>query len=252
VTFNLGINGYTINLYGQLLSQLTVSSNGLILTRDTSTGGLNYWLPDTAAPEGPLLAGLWRDTDLTTAGRWHAAILSGLVADYDVFYAQWHDAPHAVGPDLTARHAIAVLLNNNSSLGPASTGSATNIFYIYDNIADPAGTVAMGYTIGIQDKLGQRGETYAYAPCCGNPQPPQGYPPTAGTTLHLRPVLLGADNDYRRSFHYQAIAGGQVPGVIANTAEAASSSADPSLAYVWSTHYLSLRFLSYLPFEVSW
>jgi hypothetical protein len=248
VTFNLGINGYTVNLYGQLLSQLTVSSNGLILTGNVPANGQNHWLPDTAAPEGPLLAGLWRDTDLTTGGRWHTAILSGLVAGYDIFYAQWHDAPHVADPDLTARHAIAVLLHNDTSTGPA----ATDIFYLYDNIADPAGTVAEGYTIGIQDKLGQRGSTYAYAPCCGNPQPPQGYPPTAGTTLHLRPVLLGADNDYQRTFRYQAIAGGQVPGVIANTAEAASSSADPALAYVWSTHYLSLRFLSYLPFEVSW
>jgi hypothetical protein len=65
-------------------------------------------------------------------------------------------------------------------------------------------------------------------------------------------VLLGADNDYQRTFRYQAIAGGQVPGVIANTAEAASTSADPALAYVWSTHYLSLRFLNYIPFEVAW
>ena len=37
-------------------------------------------------------------------------------------------------------------------------------FFIYDNISDPAQTVAQGYTIGIEDKLGVRGVTYAYAP----------------------------------------------------------------------------------------
>ena len=247
VTFNLGVNGYTTNLYGEVLSQLTVSSNGLILG-DGLTGvslaisdpyGHNQWLPDTIAP-GFALAGLWRDADMTTSGRWHAAIISGLVQGHDVFYAQWHDAPHANDPDLTARHAIAVLLNGDGSM-------AGHAFFIYDNISDPAQTVAQGYTIGIEDKLGVRGVTYAYAPCCGDPQPPQGYPPVAGTTLHLRPVLFGATNDYRRTFSYEAIVNGQVPETITNTAVAASSSGNPALAHVWSTHYLYIRRPIYIP-----
>ena len=51
VTFNLGVNGYTTNLYGEVLSQLTLSSNGLILGDDTTIPnphGHNQWLPDAA------------------------------------------------------------------------------------------------------------------------------------------------------------------------------------------------------------
>ena len=124
---------------------------------------------------------------------------------------------------------------------------AGHAFFIYDNISGPAQMVAQGYTIGIEDKLGVRGVTYAYAPCCGDPQPPQGYPPTAGTTLHLRPVLFGADNDYTRTFNYEAIVNGQVPETITNTAVATSSSDDPALAHVWSTHYLYVRLQTYIP-----
>ncbi|MBX3055900.1 MAG: DUF11 domain-containing protein [Anaerolineae bacterium] len=215
VTFNLGVNGYTTNMYGEVLNQLTLSSNGLILGNDMgipNPHGHNQWLPDAAAP-GFVLAGLWRDVDLTNSGRWHTAIISGLVQGHDVFYAQWHDAPHAHNPDLTARHAIAVLLNGGGSM-------AGHAFFIYDNISNPAQTVAGGYTIGVEDKLGVRGVTYAYAPCCGDPQPPQGYPPAAGTTVHLWPVLFGATNDYGRTFSYEALVNGSVPETITNTAVA--------------------------------
>lgn len=245
VTFNLGVNGYTTNLYGEVLSQLTVSSNGLILGNDIGVNGQNQWLPDAATP-GFVLAGLWRDVAMggvssAPNGRFHAAIISGLVEGHDVFYAQWHDAPHANDPDLTARHAIAVLLNGDGSM-------AGHSFFIYDNISDPAQLVDQGYTIGIGDKLGIRGVTYAYAPCCGDAQPPQGYPPTAGMTLHLRPVLFGGANDYRRTFSYEAVVNAQVPETIASTAIATSSSDDPALAQVWSTHYLYVRWQTYLPF----
>jgi hypothetical protein len=177
-------------------------------------------------------------------GRWHAAVISGLIEGHDLFYAQWHDAPHAADANLTARHAIAVVLD-----GPNVTLSG-HVFYIYNNIANPAGTVAKGYTIGIEDRPGLRGVTYAYAPCCEDTQPPQGYPPSAGTTLHLSPVLFGAGNAYSRTFSYKAVTNGQPPQVITNTAIARSSSADPVLHYLWSTHYLSLRYLTYLPIEV--
>ncbi|MBK8989844.1 MAG: DUF11 domain-containing protein [Chloroflexi bacterium] len=247
VTINLGVNGYTTNLYGEVLSQLTVSANGLVLANGAAAGGHNLWLPDAAAP-GLLLAGLWRDVDMgggDTApnGRFHAAIISGLVQGYDIFYAQWHDAPHVNDPDLTARHGIAILLNKDADL-PA----AAHVFFIYDNFSDPAQTVAQGYTIGIADKLGARGVTYAYAPCCGDSHPPQGYPLTAGTTLHLRPVLFGAANDYRRTFSYEAIVNAQVPETITSTAVAVSSSGNPALAHAWSTHYLYVRWQTYLPF----
>ncbi|MGH2537475.1 MAG: hypothetical protein ACRDHL_08790, partial [Candidatus Promineifilaceae bacterium] len=160
VTFNLGVNGYTANLYGQVLSQLTLSSNGLLLGEGApipSAHGHNQWLPDPAAPGFPL-AGLWRDADMTSGGRWHAAIVIGLVEGHAVFYAQWHDAPHANDPNLTARHAIAVVLDGDGYL-------AGHGFFVYDNISDPAQMVVQGYSIGIEDKLGLRGGTHAYAPC---------------------------------------------------------------------------------------
>jgi hypothetical protein len=247
VTFNLGINGYTTNLYGQVLSQLTVSSNGLVMGDDIAIPdphGHNQWLPDKAPP-GFLLAGLWRDANMggvtiPAGGRWHAAIVSGLLADHDVFYAQWHDAPHAQDPNLTARHAIAVVLGGDGSL----TGHA---FFIYDNISDPAQTVARGYTIGLEDRPGLRGATHAYAPCCGDPHPPQGYPPAAGTTLHLRPVLFGGTATTGAPSVSRPWSNGQVPETIINTAAATSSSPDPTLANVWASHYLYVRWQSYLP-----
>lgn len=249
VTFNLGVNGYTTNLYGEVLSQITVSSNGLILAPDTAVSSPhnhNQWLPDAATP-GFVLAGLWRDTDMgdaeTQNGRFHAAIISGLVEGHDVFYAQWHDAPQSGDPDLTARHAIALLLNGDGS-------QAGHVFFIYDNISNPAQLVAQGYTIGVADKLGARGLTYAYAPCCGDGQPPQGYPPAAGTTLHLRPVLFGAENDYSRTFSYEAVVNAPVPETIASTAVVTSSSPDPALATAWSTHYLYVRWQTYLPLAI--
>jgi uncharacterized repeat protein (TIGR01451 family) len=255
VTFNLGVNGYTANLYGQVLSQLTLSSNGLLLGDGATipnVHGHNQWLPDTTAP-GFLLAGLWRDTNMggmggadTAHGRWHAAIIRGLVEGHDVFYGQWHDAPHADDSNLTARHAIAVVLDNGGGL--TDQPLVGHAFFIYDNISDPAQTVAQGYSIGIEDKLGLRGTTHAYAPCCGDPHPPQGYPPVAGTTLHLRPALFGGNNNFRHTFSFEAMVDGKVPETIINTAYASSNSLDPALADVWATHYLHVRLQTYLPF----
>ena len=124
---------------------------------------------------------------------------------------------------------------------------ASLVFFIYDNISDPAQMVAQGYTIGVADKLGERGVTYAYAPCCGQTHPPQGYPPAAGTTLQLRPVLFGAANGYTRTFSYGAVVNAAVPETVVSTAVVTSSSPDSGLSYAWSTHYLYVRWQTYLP-----
>lgn len=242
VTFNLGINGDSITLYGEPFSQLTVSANGLVLASHTAVSNPyqdNRRLPDTAVP-GVVLAGLWRDTEAAGYGRFHAAIVSGLIEDHDVFYAQWHNIPQAGAPNLTARHAIAIVLDGSGTLDG-------HIFFIYDNISSQAGLAAQGYTIGIADKPGIRGTTYAFAPCCGSSQPPQGYPPPAATTLHLRPVLFGAENAYSRTFRYEAVVTGTTPETIASTVTATSSSSDPGLASVWATHYLHIRWQTFLP-----
>lgn len=251
VTFNLGINHYVFPFYGEMLSEIAVSPNGLILSATgllTDTNN-NTWLP---APGGQArLAGLWRDVDMgggdtaggDTAGgagigRWHAAILSGLLAGHDLFYAQWHNAPHAADPDNTARHAIALALGNGAYAG--------HVFYIYDNIAHPDQVVAAGYTIGLSGPLGDRGLTHAFADCCDG-IPPQGYPPAAGVTLHLAPVLRYPDNPYRATLTYTAVVQAPVPETVVTTALATSDSPHPALTFVWSSHTLFVRHMLYLP-----
>jgi hypothetical protein len=244
-TFNLGVNGRSVNLYGQTYYHLVVSTDGQIIAGPAATLSGNHWLPDTAVP-GLRLAGLWRpvhfgDPQGGSLGRWHAAILSGYIAGHDVFYGQWHNAPHAADLNLTARHAIAVVLDSDGAVSPLSG----HIFYVYDNIADPDQTVDAGYSIGLSDSLGRRGLTRAYAPGEAGGPPPQGHPPAAGTTFHLQPVLWGGQNAYRQTFSYRALADGPVPAHIATTAYARP--ADPALPLRWASHYLPLRYLFFLP-----
>lgn len=246
VTFNLGSSGYAARLFGQPLRQLTVSTDGIIsgeLDAAAEEMASPRWLPD-ADVSGPLLAGLWRPTDMTSSGRWHAAIVGGLVVGYDVFYAQWQDAPAAANPDLTARFAVAIVLERDGETpGPLSG----HIFFLYDNISDAAGFAAAGYTIGAADRIGERGLTYAFAPSHGDEHPPQGFPPDAGTTLHLRPIWAGTDQPYQRTFYYQTVVQAAVPATLAQTAAVHSSSPDPMLAFTWDTHYLAVRWQTYLP-----
>ena len=248
VTFNLGINGRQVNLYGQTHYQLTLSTDGQILV---GSGGWDMGagpqrLPATAVP-GLRLAGLWRQADMgqpddeATNGRWHAAIISGLIAHHDLFYAQWHNTPSATNPNLTARHAIALVLDTAGASSPLSG----HIFYLYDNISDPDQLIAHGYTIGVSDALGRRGLTHAYAPGSIGDGPPQGYPPAAGTTLHLRPYLWGSHNAYQQTLSYQAVATGPIPSHITTTAYATPD--DPALPSRWASHYLALRYQHYLP-----
>lgn len=243
VTFNLGVNGYTAMLYGQPQRQVTVAVNGVVSGSAGAPAGENQWLPH-AATSGPLLAGLWWNADMGAApvgnGRWHAAILRGLLPGYDLFYAQWHDAAHAADPDLTVRHAVALVLGETGEL-------AGHIFFIYDNISAPAQLAAQGYTIGIADRIGQRGRTYAHAACCGSDQAPQGYPPPAGTTLQLRPVLFSGSGAYWRTFRYAARVIAPPPETVVNTVTVRSSSPDPALAAQWATHYLAVRWRVFLP-----
>lgn len=246
VTFNLGINNYTFPYYGEILSEIAVSPNGLILSATellTDTNN-NTWLP---APDmKALLAGLWRDVDMgggdgddTGNGRWHAAILSGLLEDHDLFYAQWHNAPDAADPDSTARHAIALALGDGPYAG--------HVFYIYDNVAQPDQVVAAGYTIGLSGPMGSRGLTHAFSDCCGATSP-QGYAPAAGTTLHLAPVLRYPDNPYMTTLSYTAVVQAPVPETVVTTALATSDSPNPALNVAWSSHTLFVREMLYLPY----
>jgi hypothetical protein len=241
ITFNLGVNGYSYTLYGEQFPAITLSTEGILLAESPlpHTFFDNQQLPNPDAPN-LLLAGLWRDVDMTNAGRWHAAILDGYLADHTVFYAQWHDAPHYEDINLTARHAIVIVLDGNGDF-------AGHIFYLYDNISAPSQTVAKGFTIGIEDRVGGRGKTYAYAPCCGDTTSPQGWTPTAGTTLQLRPVLFSADNAYQKTFTYTVQVNAPLLDTVINTAFVESGAPDPYLASGWATHYLHIRWQIFLP-----
>ncbi|MBK7179550.1 MAG: DUF11 domain-containing protein [Chloroflexi bacterium] len=233
VTFNLGAEGYSVSLYGRRYEQIRVSANGLLFLDETPTGD-PHWLPTATAP-GLRLAGLWQDLDLTSGGRWHAAILSGYLAGQEVFYAQWQDAPHAANPDLTSRFAIALTVDRQGH-EPAVGGG--EIFYLYDHISQPDALIAAGYAIGLQDSAGQRGFTYAYA---GPDAPPRSFPPAPGTTLRWQPHFYGSD--YSRSFAYRVRVTGGIPETAVNTATTTWSDGRSE----WATHYLAIRHQTYLP-----
>lgn len=248
VTFNLGINGYHTFLYGEKVTQFVVNANGIVLAGDVADrvvfSGDNQWLPDANAPN-LLLAGLWRDVDMggvteVQNGRFHAAILQGLVEGQDIFYAQWHDAPHDDDPNLTARHAIAIPLQHVASETRKPVGD--QLYFIYENVSDSDAITVHGYTIGLEDRVGRRGVTYAYA---GEAHEQQGHPPPAGTTLQLRPVLFGTQRPFQRTFTYDAVVHAQVPQTIVNTAVVTTNN---SAIHAWATHYLQVRWQTYLPF----
>ena len=245
VTFNLGVNGYASTLYGLRQHALTVSVDGVIMgagstdSEERPTLTHNRWLPHKEA-HGLKLAGLWRDSDLTEFGRWHVAILDGLIEGHPVFYAQWHDAPHADNTNLTVRHAVALVLDG-------SGGMDGHAFYLYDNLSDPAATVAHGYTVGIADQMGARGQTYAFAASSADSRPPQGYPPADGIVLHLYPTLIQPENAGGKTLTFSAHVDATVPETIVTTTVAMSDADDPALAYAWSTHYLPVRWQTYLP-----
>jgi hypothetical protein len=249
VTFNLGINNRHFSYFGSLLSEITISPNGILTAGPLADARHNKWLPD-ARVQTAVLASLWRDVDMrlvvpaegegdpvTVGGRLHAALLTGLLPGHEVFYVQWHNAAAASDLDNTTRHALALALGDGPYAG--------HLFTIYDNIAHPEQVIADGYTIGLTDPTGSRGATVAFADCCGG-QPPQGYPPAPGTTWHLAPVLLHPENAHT-TLSYRAVVTADVPETVTTTAIAHTDSPNPDTQVVWSTHTLFVRELTYLP-----
>ena len=240
VTYNFGGQDYTSSLFGSSQRQLSLSTNGIILGSEENGATPTHhphWLPSWEMPNFSV-AGLWQDLNMTDSGRWHLAILQGYIAGHDVFYVQWHDAPNKQNPNITSRFAIAVVLDGAGGLNG-------HVFYIYDLISNPTALAAQGYTIGIEDRIGSRGTTYAHAPCCEETTTPQGVPPIGDLVLHLKPYLLGAD--YSKTLTYTVQVEAQVPETIASTVTASSDSADITVNDVWSTHYLYVREQVFLP-----
>lgn len=239
--FNLGIhNAYTLSLYGEQLGTIAVNSNGLLLAghyeAQEPLANESNWLPSQQAT-GHLLAPLWRDNDLTVNGRFHAAILEGYLPGADVFYAQWHNVPHREDINATARYATAIVLN-----GPL----VGNIYYIYNNVAEIEQTIELGYAVGLEDQMGERGYTYAYS---GPEAAPQGVPPE-GITLSFKPSLMNDEANYFVDLPFTLFFKSVSDELIPLTVSVQTDSANPDLQLFWDTIYFSIRYLNYLPLVV--
>lgn len=204
VTIDLAAAGESVTLFGESVTSVRVSSNGLLLGPDGLAGPACLACPQplpSAAPPNQLIAGLWRDVDMNGGqGDWYAAVVSGLLPNSvdKVLYVNWHNAAQFGNPFLTASHAIALVLDGQSE-------PAGRVYLIYDEISDPDALTAAGYAVGAEDKDGSSGVMAAYAPCreaaclTGSPV---GAPPPNGSTLRLEPALVVGGNG--RLFTYQA------------------------------------------------
>jgi uncharacterized repeat protein (TIGR01451 family) len=227
LTWTLGTDSYTF--YGETLTEVNQTSNSMIVGPEgwspTDCIACNQYLPEPAATN-QVLAGLWRDAHPGTGGQgeFYGLLLSGLLANPDdvVFYGNWHDVGQFEALSITSRHAIAIVLNGQSE-------PAGRIYYIYDDITGDLTT--NGFTVGVENKTGDMGETWAFAPCDGDPclyHDPEGSPPANGTTLRLDPFV--ASGDYVKTFTYQVEITADVGTLLTNWAEVTSTSPDPEVA----------------------
>jgi len=110
---------------------------------------------------------------------------------------------------------------------------AGRIYYIYGDITGDL--TENGFTVGVENKTGDMGETWAYAPCDGGaciPGDPVGSPPANGTTLRLDPVV--ASGNYVKTFTYQVQVTADVGTLLTNHVEVTSDSPDPEVASMWA------------------
>lgn len=240
--FNLGINtSYSLSLFGSEAGTIAVNANGVLWAGEDLSQmpsfSAPHWMPSNQKT-GHLLAPLWRNNDLSENGRFHAAILTGYLPDGDVFYAQWHNVSHASDPNSTARYAAAIVLNGTL------TG---NIYYIYDNVSDPNQTIGAGYVIGLQEQMGERGYTYAYA---GPQADAQGVPPE-GLTLAFTPALMNDTANFAVNLPFTLLFDGYSDELIPLTVTVATDSNNPELKRFWYTHYFSMRYFSLFPIVVA-
>ena len=229
VTLAWGLGSYRYTFYGETLDEVDQSSNSMIFGPEgwlgTACSACNQYLPE---PEeiNQIMAGLWRDTHPGTGGQgeFYGSLLTGLLANPAdaVFYGNWQDVGQFGDPTITSRHAIAIVLDGQSE-------PAGRIYYIYDDITGDLTT--NGFTVGVENKTGDMGETWGYAPCLGGSclyHDPEGSPPANGTTLRLDPFIAGGD--YIKTFTYQVEITADVGTLLTNRAEVTSTSPDPEVA----------------------
>lgn len=229
VALSWGLGSYSYTFYGETLTEVDQSSNSMIFGPEgwlgTACLACNQFLPEPTEIN-QVLAGLWRDILPGTGGQgeFYGTILTGLLdnpAD-KVFYGNWHDVGQFGDATIRTSHAIAIVLDGQSE-------PAGRIYYIYDDITGDL--TENGFTIGVENKQGDMGETWAYAPCDGGaciPHDPFGSPPTNGTTLRLDPVI--DSENYIKTFTYQVQITADEGVLLSNFVEVTSSSSNPEAA----------------------
>jgi uncharacterized repeat protein (TIGR01451 family) len=247
VIFDLAAaNSVSYTFYDESLTQLVAYTNGLLFGLEGQTG-----LACTACPQrlpeptelNQVVAGLWRDINMssgTGAGDWYAAVISGLLANPadKVFYVNWHNAGQFGAPLTTSRNAIAIVLDDQSE-------PAGRIYYIYDDITNGDKLNSEGFSIGVENKTGTEGLTYAFAPCLSAScvtASAVGVLPENGTTLRLDPAVVGGSS--AKIFTYQVEVTAVPRTLISNTVTATSNG--PTTDLVALTDLL-VEYRVYLP-----
>lgn len=231
--YDLAGVGRSYTFYGETLTEIDQSSNSMIFGPEgwlgSACSACNQFLPEPQEIN-QVLAGLWRDVHPGAGGQgeFYGGLLVGLLDNPSdvVFYGNWHDVGQFDDPTITTRHAIAIVLDGQSE-------PAGRIYYIYDDITGDLTT--NGYTVGVENKTGTMGETWAYAPCDGSAciyHDPLGSPPANGTTLRLDPLL--PTGNYTRTFTYEVQVTASAGTLLTNRAEVSSTSSDPEAAHMWA------------------
>lgn len=204
----------TITFYDEPLSTLSVSSNGVLLGPEANLESGCHPCPQPfpqPQPPNHVIAGLWRDLDPSSGGAWYVAYVDGWLPGETVLYANWHDVGQWGAPLQTSRHAIAIPLDGETS-------ENGRIYFLYDHIADPAGLLAHGYTIGVENGAGSEGLTVAHAPCPNSAclvSSPIGAPPANHTMLRLDPAIVGGRSAH--IFTYQVYVTAPTNTLLSNT-----------------------------------
>jgi uncharacterized repeat protein (TIGR01451 family) len=247
VEFDLASSSYSYTFYDETLTRIFVSANGFLFGPDGRDGSdctvctaLPQPFPESAIMN-QAVAGLWRDIDMSGGvGEWYAAVITGLLSNPadKVFYVNWHDAGQFGAPLTTSRNAIAIVLDGQSE-------PAGRIYTIYDDITNSDLLNSEGFSIGVENKDGTEGLTYAFAPCRSAScvlANAVGSLPANGTALRLDPAIVGGSS--ARIFTYQVEVTAVPPALIANTVTATS---DGPAADLIALADLLVEYRVYLP-----
>ncbi len=230
VQFDLSTDSASYTFYGESLDAVFVSANGILYGPEGIQGVACSACPQplpTGQEVNQVMAGLWRDMDASLGvGQWYAAFLDDWIPGTTVFYANWQNVGQAGDPFTTSRHAIAVVLDGQ----PEPNG---RIYYLYDDISNPANILNYGYVIGVENKYGSAGETVGFAPC-GDAVCVQGGQigslPPSGTTLRLDPAVVGGAS--AKTFTYQVRVTAEAGVLLSNQVEVTSDGATETITAV--------------------